>query len=295
MTTPIIDTAPFEAFEASGWERQATGYDAFLSEITIRMADALLDAAGVGSGTRLLDVATGPGHVAGLAAAREANATGIDIAEPMLAIARRRWPAVEFRQADAHQLPFADDSFDAITANFALMHLGRPERAVSEFVRVLAPGGTLAVTVWDQPERTALFEAVLAALDSCGATPPPDIPAGPAFFRFSTDGELTALLEGQGLEQVSVTTRGFSHRANNAEQVWNGILDGTVRTSALVTGQPDAVRRRVHEAFAAILERHRHADHLELPTSVKMAAGIAPAAPQPRKEEGADAIQKRRT
>lgn len=276
MTTPMIDTAAFEAFEASGWERQATGYDAFLSEITGRTADALLDAARVGRGARLLDVATGPGHVAGLAAARGANATGVDIAESMLAIARRRWPAAAFRHADAHQLPFAGGSFDAITGNFALMHLGRPEHAVAEFARVLVPGGTLAVTVWDEPERTALFGAVLAALDACGAAPPADIPAGPAFFRFSTDDELTALLEGQGLEQVTVATLGFSHRVDATEHVWNGILEGTVRTSALVTRQPDAVRRRIHEAFTAIIERYRRADHLELPVSVKLATGIAP-------------------
>ena len=273
----MTDTAAFEAFEASGWERQATGYDAFLSEITSRTVDTLLDAAGVGRGTRLLDVATGPGHVAGLAAARGASATGIDIAESMLAIARRRWPAAEFRQADAHQLPFDDGSFDAITGNFAMLHLGRPEHAVGEFVRVLVPGGTLAVTVWDEPDRTALFEAVLAAFDASGTTPPPDIPAGPAFFRFSTDDELTALLEGQGLEQVTVTTLGFSHRIDTTEHVWNGILNGTVRTEALITRQPDAVRRRIHEAFVTNIERYRNGEHLELPVSVKMATGRAPA------------------
>jgi SAM-dependent methyltransferase len=277
MTKPLLDTAAFDAFEASGWERQAAGYDAFLGEITIRTAGALLDAAGVGAGTRLLDIATGPGQVAGLAAARGANATGIDIAESMLAIARRRWPAVEFRHTDAHRLPFPDFSFDAITANFALMHLGRPEEAVAEFVRVLAPGGTLAVTVWDEPHRTALFDTVLAALDACGAAAPTDIPTGPAFFRFSTDDELRSLLEGGGLQHTAVTTIGFSHHAISTEQVWNGILEGTVRTSVLVTRQTDTVRRQIRDAFAVILERYRDGDHLELPISIKLATGIVPA------------------
>jgi SAM-dependent methyltransferase len=276
-TTTPTGTSAFEEFETTGWERQASGYDGFLTEITSRAAGALLDAAGVGPGTRLLDIASGPGHVAGMAAARGAVATGIDIAESMLAIARPRWPDVEFRQADAHQLPFPDASFDAVTAGFALLHLGRPEQAVSEFVRVLVPGGTLAVTVWDEPQRTALFDAVLAALDASGATPPPDIPDGPAFFRFSSDGAIRTLLDGQGLVNVAVTTLGFTHRVIGAEQVWNGILDGTVRTAALITGQTDDVRRRIQEAFVANLERRRRGDHLELPVSVKLATGVAPA------------------
>jgi ubiquinone/menaquinone biosynthesis C-methylase UbiE len=281
MTTPPTTPSAFdafEAFEASGWERKAAGYQAFFTQITNRTIDDLLDAAGVGQGTRLVDVATGPGLVAGRAVERGATALGIDIAEAMVAIARQHWPSIEFRQADAHELPFTDACFDAVTGNFALLHLGRPERAVGEFTRVLAPGGRLALTVWDEPERAALFGAVLEALDACGATPPDDIPAGPSFFRFSADAELRALFEAQGLENVTVTTLRFTHLARSVDEVWDGILDGTVRTSALISGQPAATRRRIREAFGAILDRYRHNDVLALPVSVKLASGTVTSA-----------------
>lgn len=279
MTTPRTSTSgfdgseAFEAFEAAGWEQKAAGYQAFFTQLTSRTVDDLLDAAGVAQGTRLLDVATGPGLVAGRAVERGATAVGIDIAEAMVALARQQWPAVDVRHADAHELPFADACFDAVAGNFALLHLGRPERAVGEFARVLAPGGRLALTVWDEPERAALFGAVLEALDACGATPPDSVPAGPPFFRFSADPALRALLEEQGFEDVTVTTVRFTHAAHSVDEVWNGILDGTVRTSALISGQPAATRGRLREAFGAILDRYRNGDALALPVSVKLAAG----------------------
>src|SRR5262249_32374204 len=146
-----IDAEAFNAFEAAGWELQAPGYDAFFGQITSRLIDPLLNAADVRTGDRVLDVATGPGYAAARAAGRGAEGVGVDVAEAMVTLARRRRPELEFQQADAHALPFADASFDAVVANFLVLHLGQPEQAVSEFVRVLAPGGRLALTAWDLP------------------------------------------------------------------------------------------------------------------------------------------------
>ncbi len=70
---------------------------------------------------------------------------GIDAAAAMAGLARRLHPSLEFRQAEAEALPFEDGSFDAVVGNFVIFHVGRPERAVEEFVRVLAPGGRLAI------------------------------------------------------------------------------------------------------------------------------------------------------
>ena len=226
-------------------------------------------------GTRLLDVGTGPGYVAGAAAERGADATGIDVAAAMVAIARQAWPGARFRQGDAHSLPFPDRSFDAITSGFAILHLGRPERAVAEMVRVLVPGGRVAVTVWDQPERVPLLGAVAAALVAAGADVPDDIPAGPPFFRFSQDDELRGLLAGRGLGDVTVETVRFVHEVRDAGVVWDGIMEGTVRTSALVVRQPEATRRRIRAAFVEHLEAYRVGSVLELPVSVKLGAGTA--------------------
>jgi SAM-dependent methyltransferase len=173
-----MDVDPFRAFEAAEWERQAGGYDELLGRVTSRLVDPLLDAADVGDADRVLDVATGPGYVAAAAAARGAQVVGFDVADAMIALARARHPGLDFRQADAESLPSADASFEAVVANFVVMHLGRPERAVAEFVRVLARGARVALTAWDVPQMARLLGVFVDALAAAGASTPTDIPRG---------------------------------------------------------------------------------------------------------------------
>ena len=160
----MIDADAFNEFEAGGWDQTAAGYDRFFAPITGRTIEDLLDAAAVGEGTRVLDLASGPGYVAARAAARGAVPVGVDIAESMVALAGRRHPELEFRRGDAEALPFEDESFDAAVGNFAILHLGRPERAVAELGRVLHPGGGVALTTWDRPERARLLGLVFDAV-----------------------------------------------------------------------------------------------------------------------------------
>jgi SAM-dependent methyltransferase len=271
-----IDSDAFNAFEAAGWEGRALVYDRAFGATTSQAVEPLLDAAEVGPGTRVLDVATGPGYVAGKAAERGASVVGVDIAETMVALARRLRPGLEFRQADAHALPFEDASFDAVVGNFAILHLGRPEQAMAEFARVLAPGGRIALSVWDLPARARFVGVMLEAVAEAGATPPADVPAGPDFFRFSVDEEFDTLLRGQGLEDRRVRTLGFTYRPSSADEFWDGLIRGTVRMSALVLGQPEDMQRRIRQAFEQRLEEFRTSDGFELPVSVKLAAGRKP-------------------
>jgi len=271
-----IDAEAFNAFEAAGWERQAPAYDAFFGQITSQLVEPLLDATGLGPGERMLDVATGPGYGAALAAQRGAETVGVDVADAMVALARERHPGLEFRRADAESLPFPDASFDAVVANFLVLHLGAPELAVSEFVRVLAPGGRLALTAWDRPDRARFLGVFLDAVAAAGASPPTDIPAGPDFFRFSHEDEFANLLRGAGLEGVTVQTLAFAHPVASPEQLWDGLLGGTVRTSALILRQPEPTQKRIRAEFERLAEEYRSGDRLELPVSVKLAAGRKP-------------------
>jgi SAM-dependent methyltransferase len=268
-----IDPDAFNAFEAAAWEQRAGAYDRFFGAITARLVEPLLDAAAVQAGTRVLDVATGPGYVAGAAAARRASVVGVDIAQAMIELAGHLHPDVDFRQGDAHALAFPDASFDAVVGNFMILHLGRPEQAMAEFARVLRPGGRCALTAWDLPHRARLLGVFLDAVAEAGATPPDDVPVGPDFFRFSHDAELTALLRGRGLENCDVRTISFVHHVATAEELWDGLLGGTVRTSALIERQSEATVGRIREAFARRVDELRGPKELEVPVSVKLAAG----------------------
>ena len=117
---PPIDADAFNAFEAAGWEGRVDAYDRFFTAITARLFDPLLDAVGLAPRMRLLDVASGPGHLAARAAERGAVPVGVDIADAMVRRAGALYPALEFHRADAEALPFADGVFDAVTGNFLL-------------------------------------------------------------------------------------------------------------------------------------------------------------------------------
>ena len=271
-----IDPDAFNAFEAAGWEQRAQGYDQSFRSLTSRLVAPLLDAASVTAGTRVLDIATGPGYVAGEAATRGAEVVGADVAEAMVALARRLHPDVDFRQADAHALPFDDSSFDAVVGNFVILHLGRPEQAAAEFARVLVPGGRLALTAWDTPDRARFLGVLVGAFAEAGATPPEDVPSGPDFFRFASDEEFDALFGDQGLDDRRVQTIEFTLSVPSAGEYWDGLLGGTVRMSALVLGQPEETQRRIREAFDRRMEEFREGDGFVLPVSVKLGSGRKP-------------------
>ena len=272
----MVDPDTFNTFEAAGWEEKASAYEGAFASLTGQAIEPLLDAASVGAGTRVLDVATGPGHVAGHASRRGAMAVGVDIAHAMVELARELHPGLDFRRADAQALPFEDACFDAVVGNFAILHLGRPEQALAEFVRTIVPGGALALTVWDLPVRMRIVGVLVDAVHEVGATPPEDLPAGPDFFRFSADDEFDALLRGEGLEERRVETIAFTHHMRTADEIWDGLTGATVRMSALVMAQPEDTRRRIREAFDRRLEDYRTADGFELPVSVKLASGRKP-------------------
>jgi SAM-dependent methyltransferase len=267
-----VDPDAFNRFEAEGWEAKAGGYSDFFAPLTARTAVPLLDAAGVAEGSRVLDVATGPGVVAAAAVARGASVVGVDVAPAMLALARRRVPDAELVEGDAELLPFDDGEFDAAVANFLILHVGRPERVAAEMARVVRPGGRVALTVWDAPARARLFGLFLDAVAAAGATPPADLPAGPDFFRFSDDAEFEALLRGAGLEDASVQTVPLTIRVADGDELWDGLMGGGVRTPMLIAGQPEAIRRRIRSELDAALEDYRSGDGLEIPTPAKLAS-----------------------
>ena len=266
----------FKAFEAEGWTRQATTYAELSGQITRRFAEPLLDAAEVEPGDRVLDVATGPGYVAELAARRGARPTGLDLSEGMLAEARRRLPEVDFVAGDAEALPFADASFAAVVGNFVINHLPDPERGVAEAARVLAPGGGLAFSVWDGPGGMPVMGLIGEAIEAAGAEDDEagaGIPPGPDPYRFAATDEFRALLEGAGLADVVVESVELVHRVAGPEQLWRGFLGGSVRGATLVRAQPEPVQARIREALDEVVAPYAVADGLELTVRAKLGSG----------------------
>src|SRR5205085_7349899 len=135
-------------------------YDQAFAHVTAYFMPFLLRAAGVAPGMRVLDIATGPGLSAQAALAAVGTAghvTAADISPAMVAEARERLgdaPNVSLSLEDGQALPFSDESFDAVLCNLGLMFFPDPVRGLSEFRRVLRPGGRAAVSVNTVAERS---------------------------------------------------------------------------------------------------------------------------------------------
>src|SRR5262245_41868721 len=116
--------AGFHQFERAGWEDEeiVSHYEQELTGLTSQSCQALLNAGRVQAGSRVLDVACGPGFLTAAAAERGASAVGIDFSGAQVAAARRSHPGLRFEVADAQQLPFADASFDVVVSSFGLLH-----------------------------------------------------------------------------------------------------------------------------------------------------------------------------
>lgn len=263
----------FDDFERTSWATNDAGaYQQLFGPITSHVIDALLGAVRAGPGTRLLDVATGPGYVAARAAMIGATVTGLDRSPQMLALARAAHPTLDLVEGNAEELGLPDASFDAAVASFVLLHLEHPERCAAELARVLVPGGRVAATVWNTPDRARLFGVVLEAARAAGAVPPA-LPPGPEFLRFADDAEMTGLLAGAGFRDVTVQTIEWRARVPSAELLWHGFANGTARTRALLISQPPEVQAAIRAELARGLEPYREGTGYAIPVSVKLGAG----------------------
>jgi ubiquinone/menaquinone biosynthesis C-methylase UbiE len=271
------DDSDFKAFEAAGWTENADSYAHGLGLVTRQVIDPLLDAAMVRDGMRLLDVACGTGELAGRAAERGAAPTGVDLSEGMVALARKLQPAIDFAQADAEKLPYADGSFGAATAAFVLNHVPSPPGAAAELARVLAPGGRAAVTVWDSPEHVRFIELVAEAAKAAGAERPHEVDDGPDDpDRFADEGEMRTLLEGAGLAEVEQRTLEVSLEVRGAAALLDAVVGSSVRTAAVVRAQTGDVRRRIVAELERSTVGYGSGGVLRLPGCVRLAAARRP-------------------
>jgi ubiquinone/menaquinone biosynthesis C-methylase UbiE len=270
-------TQSFHEFEQAGWEdsRVVSKYHEHLSAVTTQSIDALLDAAGVRNGSRVLDVATGAGYVAGAAAQRGADALGVDFSAPQVGMARKRYPAVRFEQADAEALPFDPDSFDAVVNAFGMCHLSNPDVALREAFRVLKRGGRVAFAVWDTPERAVGFGAVYSAIRAHGSMEV-GLPVGPNFFLFSDPEQgKTALLRAGFVSPSSRQVPQVWHVAD-PDQVFEAYTEGTVRAAATIRAQTPRARQAVRDAIRDTVTAYKRGKHYEVPMPAILATAVKP-------------------
>lgn len=178
---------------ASDWAEILEGPDGW----GIPLYRRLLEEAKIGPRSSVLDVGCGGGRFCRMAAELGATVAGIDAAEGLIAIAAQRVPEGDLRAGDMEDLPWADDSFDLVTALSSLQFAATPVEALREARRVTRPGGLVAAAVPGRPEEQELTPFMMALRPLLPPPPPGAQNGGP--LALSQPGRLEALVREAGL------------------------------------------------------------------------------------------------
>ncbi|SFH61163.1 methyltransferase domain-containing protein [Modicisalibacter xianhensis] len=210
--------------------------EAFVPALFQQWGDVMTEAASVGFGHRVLDVACGTG-VAACAAAERAGAqgsvVGLDPNSDMLAVAAFKHPLVEWREGRGEALPFPDASFDRVVSQFGLMFFDDPAAGLREMMRVLRTGGKLAVAVCDALDHSPGYAVLVELLHRLFGPPVADAFRAP--FILGDQDRLQMLCLDAGLSEAGIERRdGNVHFASISDLItteracaWTlgGILD----------------------------------------------------------------------
>jgi SAM-dependent methyltransferase len=247
-----IESAPY-------WEK----HRAIIQEMFSPITQALIEDAGITSRCSVLDVATGPGEPALSIAdcvGSEGMVVGTDAVPEMVEAARREGKRrglhhVSFEASFAHNLPFPGDTFDAVVSRFGVMFFPDPVDCTVEMLRVLKPGGRIAMAVWHFAERNP-FHCIVSQILGRFIESPPQAPDSPDAFRFADPGKLRAVLSRAGATATSERLMRFLIRAPiSAEECWTlrSEMSEKLRTKLgiLSKQQMAELKRDVIDAFHA--------------------------------------------
>jgi demethylmenaquinone methyltransferase/2-methoxy-6-polyprenyl-1,4-benzoquinol methylase len=210
--SPASGTLPETQVRAM-FDRIARVYDLMNSVMTAgmhhRWRERAVDLARVGPGSRALDVATGTGDLAVELGRRGASVVGLDFADAMLELARRKAPGIEFVRGNALDLPWPEGEFDAVTVGFGARNFSDLDRGLAELARVTKSGGRVVILEITTPQRPPLswffrvwFDRVVPALGRLAGDPDAYSYLPSSVRRFPDPRELGARLTAAGLDDV---------------------------------------------------------------------------------------------
>ncbi|MCV2863643.1 methyltransferase domain-containing protein [Albidovulum sediminicola] len=209
----------------------------------------------VGGPCRALDLCCGHAIVARGLLDRGCQVTAADFSPAMLDLARERVPEANLVEADAMELPFADEEFDAITIGFGIPHVPDPVRVLRECARVLRPDGVLVYSVWHGPEResvlTAVFEAIMQFGDPGIALPP-----GPGAHDYAQPEIAVPSLAAAGFAAPEFQTVPSIWTLDEPDAPARLFEQGTARGGYLLRQQSDRARRAIRAAVARWVAGH---------------------------------------
>jgi ubiquinone/menaquinone biosynthesis C-methylase UbiE len=283
MKTPEHREAPIRArfgaglHAAAGRPVDASAYEQYLGRWSRLFVPALLAAAEVASGDRVLDVATGPGEAALVALSKVTPAghvIGADISPAMLTAACARLGVGAFQPVamDGQALAFRDGSFDAVVCQLGLQFFPDPVRGLTEFRRVLRPGRCTAVCVISTPARAPMWGVLAEALSR---HLPEQRETLHLSFALADPERLAHLLKMAGFRDVRVQRETRPGTIASFDNYWAPIEAGTGQLPQAYLALPAARRQAVREEVEARLAVFETDGRLVMNVEMLIGAGRA--------------------
>lgn len=261
---------------ANGWEKWDNWLDGNMGELNT----ILTSHAGVAERHKTLDLGSGTGYPAIQAAVEvgpEGEVVGLDLSEQMLEVARKKSTTagvdnITFKACDVRQIPFDDDSFNAITSRFCFMFLPHLHDTLTEARRVLKPGGKIAGAVWASVENNPAFTLPIGVIKEYADVPQPD-PLAPGLFALAQPGKLKGAMEKAGFSDTQEKEIGITWKYDSGEVFVQSFKELAAPMKALFNSLKEDQREEAEKRIAEAAEKFRNGDRLEIPGMVLMVSG----------------------
>jgi ubiquinone/menaquinone biosynthesis C-methylase UbiE len=239
------------------WDLVANGYAETTMQMLAQYADEAIAASNLKPGSKILDVACGPGMLALMVAPDAGEVHGIDFSAPMLDIfkqhvARTGHNNITIRHGDAQALPYANNTFDAAFSMFGLMFFPDRCKGFAEIYRTLKPGGTIAVTSWAPIDRSPAMQTMFGAIRAINPSIPEpqksiDTLENPDVFRQE--------MQDAGFRDVKIhsVTR-FAFPALSIPKFWDDMVKGSAPIQMMKKNMGDAAWKEKEVLAISYLE-----------------------------------------
>jgi len=260
-------------------------WHAQIATFTHGATEAIIEAAHLRPGMRVLDLASGVGDPA-LSIAREVapsgRVTATDLGPGMMSLAeelarKKGLTNIEFREANAESLPFADKSYDVLTCRFGVMFFPDLPKALSECFRVLKPLGRAAFVAWGKKEQPFFTTTAGIVLKHVPVPPPPPDPDAPSLFMVGDRDRLRRALEVAGFSNVHEEDRIVAGRwASSVEEYWEQFTEVAAPFRPLIDQLTPEKKAQAKTEILAVLKKFWNGKELNMPLEIVIGTGIRP-------------------
>lgn len=240
-----------------GWKK----WDKLMMDFLQPMGDTMIRLLNVKDTDHVLDIAAGTGEP-GLTIAlgvKDGKVVISDLSDDMLLIARENAANkgiknAEFISCDVCELPFPDNTFDAISCRLGFMFFPDMQIAANEMFRVLKPGGRIVTAVWDGPEKNFWVTAIGGTINKNMQIPAPP-PGAPGMFRCAPPGLMEELFRKAGAKNTTVTEVTGILDCGTAEVYWTMLTELAAPFVAALDKADEAMREKIHDEVLALVNQ----------------------------------------